>query len=184
MVGIGHSGDARFHMQDGRNRYYLCTALHDTPVPFEKALGLRLGLKKGELRLAPPEAMSDILAVAPGAATPLATLAASARRVVLLLDTRLRDAPFAVHPMTNAKTICVTADALETYLTARGRTPHWADLSVTDFKIGPGCPPELKAAADSVPEERGQKGRSVGVAAGTDSKKEKKAARCAPSVYT
>jgi hypothetical protein len=164
-------------VQDNRNRFFLCTALHDTPVPFEKALGLRLGLKKGELRLASGEQLHAALGVAPGAATPVAACAETASRVVVLLDTRLGDAPFVVHPTTNTQSVVVTADALEKLLQEHGRAGHFVDLAVTDFKVGPDSPPDLKAIAATVPEEK-SRGEVKCVAAGVDTKKEKKAARC------
>lgn len=166
-------------MQDNRNRFFLCTALQDTPVAFEKALGLRLGLKKGELRMASPAAMLEALGVGPGSATPVATCNPSANRVVLLLDSHLKDAPFIVHPMTNTKSVLTTAEQLTALLSAHGRSGHYVDLSVTDFVIGKDNPPDLKEVAASVAEEK-SRGQSQGVVAGTDSKKEKKAARCAP----
>jgi hypothetical protein len=166
-------------MQDNRNRFFLCTALHDTPVPFEKALGLRLGLKKGELRMASPEAMLEVLGVGPGCATPVATCNPSATRVILLLDRHLKEAPFLVHPMTNTKSVITTAEQLTALLSAHGRVGYYVDLSVTDFVIGKDSPPDLKEVAATVAEEK-IKGQSQGVAAGTDSKKEKKAARCVP----
>ena len=124
--------------------------------------------------------MQAALQCQPGAATPIATVSKSADRVVLLLDTKLRDAPFLIHPNTNTQSILVTADRLEAYLQQHGRKAHFADLSVSlsEVKVGPDSPPELKAIANTVAEEK-VKGEDKGVAAGTDSKKEKKAARCA-----
>lgn len=163
--------------QDKRGRFFLVTALKDTAVPFAKALAIRLGLKKGELRMAPPEAMPVYLGVASGAATPLAAAAPTARRVVLLLDERLRDAPFYIHPMTNARTVRVASAALNAFLEARGVRGYYADLSRTEFAIGPDNPPDLREAVAHVPEEKAR-GEMHAVPAGTDIKKERKAARC------
>lgn len=175
-----HAANCARAVQDKRSRYFLCTALHDTEIPFEKALPLRLGLKKGELRLAPPEAMRDVLGVGAGAATPLATARESAARCVLLMDERLREGPFWVHPCVNDASVLVTAEQVSAYLKTHGREAHFTDLAVTQFATGPGCVPDLKAAADSVAPVKAAAGEAVGVAAGTDSKKAKKAARCAP----
>ena len=120
--------------------------------------------------------MQAALQCQPGAATPIATVLKSADRVVLLLDTKLRDAPFLIHPNTNTQSVLVTADRLEVFLQQHGRTVHFTDLSSAGSKV-PDSPQDLKAIANTVAEEK-SKGEDKGVAAGTDSKKEKKALRC------
>lgn len=167
-------------MQDKRNRFFLCTALHDSPIPFEKALSLRLGLKKGELRMADADSMQASLLVGPGAATPIAACQPSATRVVALLDERLRDGPFLIHPLDNTQSVLVTSADIEAFFVAHGKKAHFVDLSKTDFVIGKDSPPDLKEVAATVAEEKSL-GVSTGVAAGTDSQKEKKAARYFPA---
>lgn len=122
--------------------------------------------------------MQEQLGVGPGSATPLAAAHPGADRVILLCDARLQEAPFLVHPLTNTQSVLISAAQLDTYLQKHGRQAHYTDLSLTEFRIGPDNPPDLKHIAAAVPEEKA-KGESRGVAAGTDSKKEKKAARCA-----
>eukprot|EP00892_Ulva_mutabilis_P001159 jgi/Ulvmu1/11043/UM007_0224.1 len=165
-------------LKDNRNRLYLCTALHTTAVPFEKTLAVRLGLKKNELRMAPSEAMLEALKVGPGCATPLATGQPSAERVTLLLDQSLHDAPFFVHPLTNTKSLRISAQQLEAFLADRGRKAHWVDFGITDVKVGPNNPPDLKAIADLVPEMK-VKAEATQAAKGSDAKKDKKAAKAA-----
>ena len=165
-------------VQDNRSRYFLCTALQSTAVPFEKELGIRLGLKKNELRMAPAEAMEETLQVLPGSANPLSACHTTASRVIVLLDQNLKDAPFFIHPMTNTKTVKVSAEQLQKYVESQGKQVHWVDLSVTDLKSLPAMQ-DLKSIADTV-EEIKVKGESKGTEKGTDSKKEKKAAKCAP----
>lgn len=167
-----------FELQDGRNRFYLCTALHSTAIPFEKTLAIRLGLKKNELRMAPAEAMLEVLKVGPGHATPLATCQSSADRVTVLLDQSLKEAPFFVHPLTNTKSIRISAEQLQKMLADHGRQANWVDFGVTDVKIGKDNPPDLKAIADLVPEMKTKAAGAAEPVKGTDSKKEKKAARC------
>jgi hypothetical protein len=161
-------------MQDNRSRFFLCTAMHDTQIPFEKALCLRLGLKKGELRLAPAEALQEVLSVGPGAANPFASAHVSASRVVLLLDTRLQEAPFWVHPMVNDRSVLITSAELTKFLEKRGKRGHFVDLSVTQFAVGPGQAPDLKEIASTVPEMK-VKGEVKNMASGTESKKVKEA---------
>lgn len=162
-------------MQDNRSRYFLCTALHSTAVPFEKELGIRLGLKKNELRMAPAEAMESTLQVLPGSANPLSACLDTASRVILLLDKSLKDAPFLVHPMTNTKSVKVTAEQLQAYAEGKGKQVNWVDLSVTDLKSLQ-VMQDLKSIADTV-EEVKVKGEAKATEKGTDSKKEKKAAK-------
>lgn len=165
-------------LQDNRSRYFLCTALQSTAVPFEKELGIRLGLKKHELRMAPADAMEATLQVQPGSANPLSACLATASRVILLLDQNLKDGPFFIHPMTNTQTVKVTAEQLQKYLEGQGKQVYWVDLSVTDLKSLPAMQ-DLKSIADTV-EEVKVKGEGKGMEKGTDLKKEKKAAKCAP----
>lgn len=126
--------------------------------------------------MGPAEAMLDALKVGPGCATPLATAQPSADRVTLLLDQSLQDAPFFVHPMSNTKSLRISAQQLEKFLADNGRKVNWVDFGITDVKIGPGNPPDLKAIADLVPEMK-VKVEVAQAAKGTDAKKEKKAAK-------
>jgi hypothetical protein len=168
-------------LQDNRSRYFLCTALQSTAVPFEKELGIRLGLKKNELRMAPAEAMEATLQVLPGSANPLSACQGTASRVILLLDQNLKDGPFYIHPMTNTKTVKVSADQLQKYLESKGKQAHWVDLSVTDL-TSLSTMQDLKSIADTV-EVIKVKGEAKGTEKGTNSNKEKKAAKCAPSTH-
>lgn len=167
-------------LQDNRSRFFLCTALQSTAVPFEKELCIRLGLKKNELKMAAEEALLETLQVPPGSVNPLAACQATAARVILLLDQSLKDGPFFIHPMTNTKTVKVTADQLQQYLERHGKQVHWVDLSVKDLKAL-STQQDLKSIADTVAEQK-VKGEAKGVAKGTDLKKQDKAAKCASPV--
>ena len=127
--------------------------------------------------MASAESMLETLKVGPGCATPLATCQCSAARVTLLLDHSLQEAPFFVHPLTNTKSLRVSAEQLGKLLADHGRQTNWVDFGITDVKIGKDSPPDLKAIADLVPEMK-VKADTKEAAKGTDSKKEKKAAKC------
>jgi hypothetical protein len=167
-------------LQDNRNRYFLITALQDAKIPL-KELGIRMGLKKNELRMAPAEALQETLQVLPGSANPLSACHDTASRVILLLDQGLKDGPFFIHPMTNTKTVKVTAEQLQQYLESRGKHCHWVDVSVTELQAGPDMQ-DLKAIVATV-EEVKVRGEAKRTEKGTDSKKEKKAAKYASSAH-
>lgn len=129
--------------------------------------------------MASAEAMLEALKVGPGCATPLATCQSSADRVTLLLDKSLKESPFFVHPLINTKSLRISGQQLEKMLTDHGRQINWVDFGITDIKIGKDNPPDLKAIADLVPELKTKAAETTEPAKGTDSKKEKKAAKCA-----
>lgn len=128
--------------------------------------------------MAPAEAMEETMQVLPGSANPLSACLDTASRVILLLDQSLKDGPFYIHPMTNTKTVKVTAEQLQKYLESHGKQVHWVNLSKTELDRAPNQA-DLKSIAATV-EEIKVKGEAKGTDKGTDSKKEKKAAKFAP----
>ncbi|KAJ1380174.1 YbaK/aminoacyl-tRNA synthetase-associated domain, partial [Sesbania bispinosa] len=71
--------------KDKKQRFYIISALVNTKVDI-KVLSQRLGLGKGCLRMAPVEALGEVLQVPLGCVTPFALVNESARDVSLLLD--------------------------------------------------------------------------------------------------
>ncbi|XP_041013536.1 proline--tRNA ligase-like isoform X3 [Juglans microcarpa x Juglans regia] len=88
-------------LKDKKNRFYVVSALADTKVDL-KVLSQRLGLGKGGLRMAPEEALGEILQVPLGCVTPFALINDSARHVSLLLDQGFKDKEHCLfHPLSN-----------------------------------------------------------------------------------
>ncbi|KAJ4830713.1 hypothetical protein Tsubulata_041906 [Turnera subulata] len=68
-------------LKDKKSRFYIVSSLLGTKVDL-KVLSQRLGLGKGGIRMAPEEALSEILQVPLGSVTPLAVVNESARSIV------------------------------------------------------------------------------------------------------
>lgn len=110
-----------------------------------------MGLGKGGIRFAPNEALEPVLQVgdtppalaahhfsiaqvAPGSVTPLALVQPTARRVVLMLDERLRGAEsLLVHPLRNDRTVSMHSSELEAFL---GCVPALGTMPCTWFFAG------------------------------------------------
>ncbi|MCO5612297.1 hypothetical protein L7F22_066562 [Adiantum nelumboides] len=92
-------------LKDKKGRLYLVSALAPTTVDL-KALSQRLGLGKGGLRMAPEDALQDVLKVPFGSVTPLALFNPSARSVILLLDHQYQNQEkLLFHPLDNDSTL-------------------------------------------------------------------------------
>lgn len=112
---VGHLDGAlskNLFLKDKKSRFYIVSALSNTKVDM-KILSQRLGLGKGGLRMAPEEALGEILQVPRGCVTPFALVNESARSVSLLLDQGLKTQGCCLfHPLSNDVTICKGADFL------------------------------------------------------------------------
>ncbi|KAK1279367.1 hypothetical protein QJS04_geneDACA020710 [Acorus gramineus] len=78
---VGHLGGGlskNLFLKDKKHRFYVISALASTNVDL-KVLSQRLGLGKGGLRMAPEEALQEILKVPLGCVTPFALVNESAR---------------------------------------------------------------------------------------------------------
>ncbi|KAA8546389.1 hypothetical protein F0562_002872 [Nyssa sinensis] len=106
---VGHVKGAlskNLFLKDKKHRLYIVSALADTKVDL-KVLSQRLGLGKGGLRMAPEEALAEILQVPLGCVTPFALVNESARHVSLLLDQGFKTQECCFfHPLTNDMSIC------------------------------------------------------------------------------
>ncbi|DBA84531.1 TPA: hypothetical protein ACH3X1_006147 [Trebouxia sp. C0004] len=115
-------------LKDKRNRLFLVTAEASTKVDL-KALGIRLGIPKPGVRMAPSELLETVLGVPLGSVTPLAVVQPTASSVVLLLDQKLKGQHrILVHPLTNDKTVAISSDGLEAFLRSLQREAHYVDL--------------------------------------------------------
>ncbi|MBA0738168.1 hypothetical protein Gogos_011568, partial [Gossypium gossypioides] len=106
---VGNVGGAlskNLFLKDKKHRYYVVSALADTKVDM-KVLSQRLGLGKGGLRMAPEEALGEILRVPLGCVTPFALVNESASHVSLLLDKGFKTQECCIfHPLSNDMSIC------------------------------------------------------------------------------
>ncbi|KAK4766057.1 hypothetical protein SAY87_007699 [Trapa incisa] len=148
---VGNVGSAlskNLFLKDKKHRYYIISALPETKVDL-KVLSQRLGLGKGGLRMAPEEALGEILQVPLGCVTPFSLVNESARNVSLLLDQGFKSQESCIfHPLANDTSISLQAIDLDAYLISIGREPIYVDLEATP-KVGKDQPPDLAAFAPS-----------------------------------
>ncbi|KAL6214962.1 hypothetical protein ACLB2K_014394 [Fragaria x ananassa] len=134
--------------QDKKSRFYIVSALADTKVDL-KVLSVRLGLGKGGLRMAPEEALGEILQVPLGSVTPLSLVNESARNVSLLLDQKFKSQKFCFfHPLSNDMSISLTTTGLDKFLKSIKRDPSYVDLEANP-SVGKDQPPDLASLVPS-----------------------------------
>jgi len=148
-VGNGEGGLSKnLFLKDKKNRFYIVSALADTKVDL-KVLSQRLGLGKGGLRMAPEEALGEVLQVPLGCVTPFALLNDSARHVSLLLDQGFKGQVCCLfHPLSNDMTISLNACELDKFLSSIGRDSSYVDLEANP-PVGKDNPPDLAALVPS-----------------------------------
>ncbi|XP_020680576.1 uncharacterized protein LOC110098183 isoform X2 [Dendrobium catenatum] len=131
-------------LKDKKHRYYVISALAGTNVDL-KVMSQRLGLGKGGLRMAPEEALQEILQVPLGCVTPFALINDSARAVSLLLDQAFKAQECCFfHPLSNDTTISLSASNLDKFLMSIGRNPSYVDFEA-ETVVGKDNPPDLAA---------------------------------------
>ncbi|CAA7024493.1 unnamed protein product [Microthlaspi erraticum] len=135
-------------LKDKKNRYYIISAMVDTKVDM-KVLSQRLGLGKGGVRMAPEEALGELLQVSLGCVTPFAVVNESARDVSLLLDKNFKNQTRCIfHPLSNDVSISLNTSGLDKFLKSIGRDPVYVDLEATPT-VGKDQPPDLAAYVPS-----------------------------------
>ncbi|KAL8167016.1 hypothetical protein V2J09_008515 [Rumex salicifolius] len=148
---VGHLGGAlskNLFLKDKKQRYYIVSALADTKVDL-KVLSQRLGLGKGGLRMAPEEALGELLQVPLGCVTPFAVVNETARNVSLLLDQGFRSASHCLfHPLSNDMTVAISARDFDKFLNSIGRKPAYVDLEANP-SVGKDQPPDLASLVPS-----------------------------------
>lgn len=148
---VGHLGGGlskNLFLKDKKQRFYVVSALSGTNIDL-KVLSQRLGLGKGGLRMAPEEALQEILQVPLGCVTPFALINESARAVSLLLDHGFKALECCFfHPLSNDTTISLSARDLDKFLTSIGRKPSYVDLEAAPV-VGKDNPPDLAALVPS-----------------------------------
>eukprot|EP00250_Pteridium_aquilinum_P003590 c13898_g1_i1 orf=172-1110(+) len=129
-------------LKDKKGRFYLVSALATTNVDL-KALSQRLGLGKGGLRMAPEDALQELLKVPLGSVTPLALINPSARSVILLLDHQYQNlSKLLFHPLINDLTLEMTSAELNMFLKSIDRGLPYVDLEAV-VAVGKDQPPDL-----------------------------------------
>ncbi|KAK4276752.1 hypothetical protein QN277_014864 [Acacia crassicarpa] len=148
---VGNKGGGlskNLFLKDKKQRFYIVSALADTKVDL-KVLSQRLGLGKGGLRMAPEEALGEILKVPLGCVTPFALVNEPARDVSLLLDQGLKAQPHCFfHPLSNDMSISLNAHGLDKFLKSIGRDPSYVDLEANPA-VGKDQAPDLAALVPS-----------------------------------
>lgn len=148
---VGHLGGGlskNLFLKDKKHRYYIVSALADTKIDL-KVLSRRLGLGKQVLRMAPEEALQEILKVPLGCVTPFALVNESARHVSLLLDQGFKTQECCFfHPLANDMSISLNARDLDKFLNSIGKDPSYVDLEA-DPRVGKDQPPDLSALVPS-----------------------------------
>lgn len=135
-------------LKDKKHRFYIVSALADTKVDL-KVLSQRLGLGKGGLRMAPEEAVGEILQVPLGCVTPFALVNESAQHVSLLLDQGFKTQECCFfHPLSNDTTISLQIQDLDMFLKSLGRMVAYVDLEANP-PVGKDQPPDLAALVPS-----------------------------------
>nr|VDD59780.1 unnamed protein product [Brassica oleracea] len=130
--------------KDKKHRYYIISAMVDTKVDM-KVLSQRLGLGKGGIRMAPEEALAELLQVSLGCVTPFAVVNESARDVSLLLDQKFKNQTRCIfHPLSNNVSISLSTSGLDKFLQSVGRDPVYVDLEANaNPVVGKDQPPDL-----------------------------------------
>ncbi|XP_073142509.1 uncharacterized protein [Henckelia pumila] len=135
-------------LKDKKQRFYIVSALAETKVDL-KVLSQRLGLGKGGLRMAPEEALGEIIQVPLGCVTPFSLVNESARNVSMLLDQRLKTQEYCFfHPLSNDVSIALNAHDLDKFLNSIGKPPAYVDLEA-DPTVGKDQPPDLAGLVPS-----------------------------------
>ncbi|KAH0989390.1 hypothetical protein GBA52_000873 [Prunus armeniaca] len=148
---VGHLGGGlskNLFLKDKKNRFYIVSALADTKVDL-KVLSIRLGLGKGGLRMAPEEALGELLQVPLGCVTPFSLVNESARHVSLLLDQKFISQEHCFfHPLSNDTSISLSTHDLDKFLKSIGRDPSYVDLEANP-SVGKDQPPDLASLVPS-----------------------------------
>uniref|UniRef100_I1KA78 YbaK/aminoacyl-tRNA synthetase-associated domain-containing protein n=1 Tax=Glycine max TaxID=3847 RepID=I1KA78_SOYBN len=138
---VGHLGGGlskNLFLKDKKSRLYIVSALAGTKVDL-----------KGGLRMAPEEALGEVLQVPLGCVTPFALVNESARDVSLLLDQGFKSQKHCFfHPLSNDMSISLNACDLDKFLKSIGRNPSYVDLE-TNPTVGKDQPPDLAALVPS-----------------------------------
>ncbi|KAM1134669.1 hypothetical protein ACFX19_044469 [Malus domestica] len=104
---LGGGLSENLFLKDKKRRFYIVSALADAKVDLKAVLSVGLGLGRGGLRMAPEEALGEILQVPLGCVMPFSLVNESGRHVSLLLDHKFKSQEWCFfHPLSNDMSIC------------------------------------------------------------------------------
>jgi Ala-tRNA(Pro) deacylase len=115
-------------------RHFLVVAAPEYAVDLDLLGGL-LGTTK--LGFASPERLQEYLGITPGAVSLLALVNDTARRVEVVIDDALWQAPeICCHPLVNTETLVVNHAGIEKFLAATGHSPKVLNIPVKSRALG------------------------------------------------
>ena len=114
-------------LRNKKEEMWLVVALEDRAIDL-KRLGEVLGA--GRLSFGSPERLRTWLGVEPGSVTPFAVINDTQHKVMLVLDSALREGePINAHPLVNTMTCPIELPGLLRFFEATGHAPRWLDLA-------------------------------------------------------
>jgi Ala-tRNA(Pro) deacylase len=109
-------------LKDKKDNYFLVTLSEDATVDL-KSIHHKIGAAS-RVSFGKPDALLDLLGVAPGAVTALGVINDAGGKVRMVIDSALLEhALINVHPLTNAATTSIARDDLLQFLRAAGHEP-------------------------------------------------------------
>jgi len=116
-------------LKDRKDQYFLLTVEEEATVDL-KTIHTLIGAA-GRVSFGRPEALMDLLGVAPGAVTAFGVINDTEKRVKMFIDEALlRHAVINAHPLTNEATTSIAAQDLLRFVKATGHDPYILKLSV------------------------------------------------------
>ncbi|CAN6583887.1 unnamed protein product [Malus baccata var. baccata] len=113
-------------------------------VVFLPVLSVGLGLGRGGLRMAPEEALGEILQVPLGCVMPFSLVNESGRHVSLLLDHKFKSQEWCFfHPLSNDMSISLSTHDLDKFLKSIERDLIFICLMQANPSVGKDQPPDL-----------------------------------------
>lgn len=113
-------------LKDKKGGVWLVVARDEARVDL-KALARRLGV--GNVSFGKPDLLAEVLGVIPGAVTPFGLINDGARRVRVVLESRMMDAALVnYHPLSNDATTAIAPVDLIRFIEATGHTHQTLDL--------------------------------------------------------
>ncbi|KAM1022975.1 hypothetical protein ACFX13_044617 [Malus domestica] len=104
---LGGGLSENLFLKDKKRRFYIVSASADAKLDLKAVLSVGLGLGRGGLRMAPEEALGEILQVPLGCVMPFSLVNESGRHVSLLLDHKFKSQEWCFfHPLSNDMSIC------------------------------------------------------------------------------
>jgi Ala-tRNA(Pro) deacylase len=115
-------------LRDGKKNFFLFVTDESAAIELKK-LAKKIGAKGG-LSFGSADALLEHLGITPGAVSLLALVNDEARKVTLVLDAELRQAPtINCHPLVNTRTTSLSQEALAKFLALVSRDAAYVSLA-------------------------------------------------------